>query len=385
MKYLNLGRNPEIKNAIEERRKKILLVAYLICIFIFISHNVTDIFHSYYKIVPFRLLILCLLLLSFVTFYKKGAYEKASYSILAILAIASIGILIPNKYENFTPAFVIPFILAAFSLFSWKKGFVFSGIVLFLMILLPLLFRDYFADSAFLNNPIAIFNVIFVIITSLVFAFYYEITRIDTYKRLITTNTKKDLLYNEIHHRVQNNLNIVSSILAIQVEKEEQKVQDIIQISKNRIDSMAMVHSMLYVSNDLEKVNAKRFIEKLALTIQNTMDSHNVSLLLDIQEAELSLNEVMPIGLIVNELLTNSFKYAFNETIHPIITISLSLEKNLVLFCYCDNGTGYKENFQRGLGLKLVDLNVKQLKGKSDIMHTNGLCYKISYKRNINV
>jgi len=385
MKHLNVELNPEIKNAIEERRKKILLVVYSICIFIFISHNLADFFYAHYTIIPFRTVILFFILLSFFTFYKKGAYERASYSIVFILSIATLGVLIPNKFDNFTPAFVFPFILAAFSLFSWKKGSFYSGIVLFLLILLPLMFRDYFENSAFLHNPLAVFNFLFVIIISLVFALYYETTRIDAYKRLINANTKKDLLYNEIHHRVQNNLNIVSSILAIQMEKEDKRVQKIIQVSKNRIDSMAMVHSMLYVSNDLEKVNAKRFIEKLANTIQSTMDSYNVSLIFHIQEVELSLNEIMPIGLIINELLTNSFKYAFFNILHPTINIALNLEKNCVFFSYCDNGVGYKTDVERGLGLRLVDLNVKQLKGVLDMVYENGLCYKIYYKRNINV
>jgi len=385
MKHLNIELNSDIQLAVKGRRKKILLVVYLICIFIFLSHNITDLFQEHYNLVPFRLAILFLIVLSFFTFYTKEAYEKASYSILTILFIATIGILMQNKFDNFSPAFILPFILAAFSLFSWKKGFLFSGLLFCVLLFNVYFFNDYFKESFFLMNKIAIFNFLFIVIISLVFAFYYETTRIDAYRRLINSNTKKDLLYNEIHHRVQNNLNIVSSMLGIQGENADNKVQEIIKISKNRIDSMAMVHSMLYVSNDLERVNAKLFIEKLALNIQSTMDSYDAPIMFHIEETELSLNEVMPLGLIINELLTNSFKYAFKEKLDSQIIITLTLQKNHVLFSYCDNGLGYSDNHKRGLGLRLVDLNVKQLKGNLEVSQLDGLCYKISYKRDINV
>ena len=386
MKLLNTHPNPEIYFASQERRKKILLVVHAICIIVYLTLNVTAIYSAHYTSISFNTIILLLILLSFFKFYQKSDYEKASYAILFILAISTIGFAITSKFNNFTPAFIFPFILGSFSLFSWKKGFLLSSIPLLGLLFSALLFGEYFKASIFLQNTLSILNFAFLLLIIFIFAFYYETTRIDAYKKLISANYKKELLYAEIHHRVKNNLNIVSSMLAIQAEKEDKKIQDIITISKNRIDSIALVHSMLYISNDIEKVNAKLFIEKLALTLQSTINS-NVTMIFKIKALELSLNEIIPIGLIINELVTNSFKYAFTTNINnPKIIIALQILKNDVLLTYHDNGVGHGEaKYTQGLGLKLVTLNVKQLKGFLKSKYNHGLCYKITYQRSLHV
>ncbi|WP_263834136.1 sensor histidine kinase [Sulfurospirillum oryzae] len=384
MKASNLPFSAEIKRATEERRKKLILVIHAVCFFIFSIHILLDTYYQDYKSVPFTSTMFILVTLSFFIFYQKGKYDHASYAILMILAVETIAVVFIYHFDDYTPGFIFPFILATFSLFSWKRGLIFSITFLLFLVLALFYYQESLHVSVFLHNEVAIPNFISILLITFVFAIYYETTRIDAYKRLINSNYKKDLLYNEIHHRVKNNLNIVSSMLAIQAEQEDQKTQEIIQASKNRIDAMAMVHSMLYVSNDLEKVNAKRFIEKLYLNIQSTINDH-VKIVFKSQEIELSLNEIIPIGLIINELVTNSFKYAFKETKNPKIVIVLNSHKNNILLTYFDNGIGYDLNKIQNFGLKLVNLNVKQLKGNLKISYKHGLCYKIIYKRSSNV
>jgi len=147
---------------------------------------------------------------------------------------------------------------------------------------------------------------------------------------------------------------------------------------------MAMVHSMLYVSNNLEKVNAKQFIEKLYSNLQSTLSEH-VQILFKAQAIELSLNEVIPIGLIVNEWVVNSFKYAFKNEKSPKIIIVLKRRNDTILLTYFDNGSGYDSHMKRNFGLQLVDLNVKQLKGTLKVSYNHGLCYQITYTRGAHV
>jgi len=388
MKASNLPFSAEIKRATEGRRKKIILVIHAVCFLVFLTHIILDTYYQNYQIIPLTIIMFALVALSFFMFYRKGKYDLASYTILTVLSIETIAVVFIFHFDDYTPGFIFPFILCIFSLFSWKRGLIFSGIFLLILALLLFFYHMYdqnaFAMSTFLYNNEAILNFLSILAIVFVFAIYYETTRIDAYKRLINSNYKKDLLYNEIHHRVKNNLNLVSSILAIQADKEDAKTKNAIQASKNRIDAMAMVHSMLYVSNDLEKVNAKRFIEKLYLNIQSTI-SDRVKIVFKSQEIELSLNEVIPIGLIVNELVTNSFKYAFKDIKNPKIIIVLNSHKNNILLTYFDNGIGYNQKDTQNFGLKLVDLNVKQLKGTLKISHNHGLCYKIIYKRNSHV
>jgi two-component system, sensor histidine kinase PdtaS len=329
-------------------------------------------------------MMLLLIIFSFFMLYRKGKYDYASYTIGLILCVETVSAIFIYRFDDYIPAFLFPLILGIFSLFSWKKGLVFSFIIIAVIGLLLLYCQDDLQSSVFLQNPAAIVNFISVFVIVVVFAFYYETTRIDAYRQLIEVNDKKDLLYNEIQHRVKNNLNIVSSMLAIQAEKEDQKVRDIIKVSKSRIDAMAMVHSMLYVSHDLEKVNAKGFIEKLYRNIQSTLSEH-VNIHFKADTLELSLNEVIPIGLIINELLVNSFKYAFKTEENPKIIIVLKRHNDTILLTYFDNGSGYDATMKRNFGLQLVDLNVKQLKGTLKVSFNHGLCYQIAYKRDAHV
>lgn len=385
MKASNLPFSAEIKRVTEERRKKIIWFIHIVCFFIFLIHIVTDAYHNDYRIMPLSITMLVLIVFSFFMFYQKNKYDYAAYVMLMILAIETISTVFIYHFDDYTPVFIFPFILGAFSLFSWKRGLIFSIAFLLILVLLLFYYQDALGMSSFLHNNVAIANFFSILVIIFIFAIYYEVTRIDAYKRLINSNYKKDLLYNEIHHRVKNNLNIVSSMLAIQAEQEDQKTQDILKVSKDRIDAIALVHSMLYVSNDIEKVNAKLFIEKLALNIQSTLDTH-ISIIFKIKEVELSLNEIIPLGLIINELLTNSFKYAFIDTKNPKIIIVLHIYKDKVILTYHDNGVGSgKAEYEQGLGLKLVDLNVKQLKGTLKRNLNHGLNYKIIYQRNLHV
>jgi len=385
MKTSNLPFNIETKMVTEERRKKIIWFMHAICFFIFFLHILMDLYYKDYQIIPLTVTMLGLIFVSFFMFYQKGKYDYASYALLVILAIEIIAAMFIYHFDDYTPGFIFPFILGAFSLFSWKRGLLFSISFLLVLALLLFFYHNALSTSIFLHNNVAIANFLSILVIIFVFAIYYETTRIDAYKRLINSNYKKDLLYNEIHHRVKNNLNIVSSMLAIQAELEDKKTQDIIKVSKDRIDSIALVHSMLYVSNDMEKVNAKLFIEKLALNIQGTID-RPISIIFKLAEIELSLNEIIPLGLIINELLTNSFKHAFKDIEKPIIIIVLHARKKSVNVTYYDNGLSCaKPEYEQGLGVKLVALNVKQLKGTLKISRNHGLRYKITYQRSLHV
>jgi len=383
MKPPPILQNIEIKMAAQRRRKKILLAMYGITIFSLLARSAADVYHGHHAILGIQAGVLALVIVAFVGLYQKGEYEKASYVILVLLAFIAAGAMVLEKFDDFTPAFLFPYVLAAFSLFSWKKGLFFSVIPIVGLVCVVWAFPEYFSKSHFLQNTPSLFNALFIALLVAVFGFYYEVTRVDTTRRLIEVGHKKDLLYNEIHHRVKNNLNIVSSLLAIQAEQESLAVQNIIKASKDRIDAMALVHSMLYVSNDIEKVNARLFLEKLSSTIGRTTALH-VRVQLEVEPLELTLNEVMPLGLITNELLTNSFKHAFSAVADPCIIIALSVEGENVVFKYQDNGVGVKEE-KVGVGLRLVQLNVRQLKGTLTLERGAGLGHKIVYKRRVHV
>lgn len=387
MKLFEEDLSSEIRIVTENRRKKILFVMYLITILVFVALSAKDVYFYNESNYIVEIFTLVLIVFCYFYFYKNDEYEKASYAILTLLGFSTLHAIIANEFNDFTPVFIIPFIISSFFLFSWKKGILLNSVFFLALFGLFHIYKNDFSDSLFIQNHEIMINFFIIVLIVFVFTYYYEITRIEAYKSLLQSNTKKDLLYNELHHRVKNNLNLVSSMLAMQAEGSNQEVQDIIQTSKERIDSIAMVHSMLYVTDNIERVNAKDFIEKLSNNLQKTTNQ-NVEIVLNIENIELSLNEVIPLGLIINELLTNSFKYAFSTVSNPKIIIVLKtrkiLKQNLVMLTYSDNGSGYTSQ-QNNLGLKLVHLNVKQLKARLKIIQKDGLKYRISYKRALHV
>lgn len=384
MRSLDIELHPTIKCAIKDRRKKLLLTMYILSFIVFLMLGIKDLSFGLYKNFFLDLFTLALIATSYLIFFLKENYEIASHSILFIVGIAIIYAITMNNFNNLTPIYIIPFIMSVFFLFSWKKGFFLNLLYCFIFIICIFLTKDFDSACSFMNDDFAFVNFIAVITIIFVFIYFYEVTRVDAYKVLLELSQKQEMLYKEINHRVKNNLNIVSSMLSMQAQKESKEVQDIIAVSKHRIESIAMVHSMLYTSNNIEKINAKSFIEKLCLNLIDTMKS-KIKVVLSIKELVFPLNEVVPIGLILNELITNSIKYAFLHVKNPTITITLQTHENYILLTYYDNGVGYDIEKGVKLGLTLVKLNVKQLKASMQVKNKSGLLFNIKYKRKIDV
>ncbi len=187
-------------------------------------------------------------------------------------------------------------------------------------------------------------------------------------KRIEESLQEKETLLQEIHHRVKNNLAIVVSLLQLQVFRSEDKSErNKLTEAQNRVHSIAMVHELLYQSEDFSSVDLITYYEKLIRTIINNMqiDSSNVELDLDIGISSLNINQAIPLGLLINELATNSLKYAFNdEEKQGIIGLKIRRAGNRVFVTYSDNGPGFDmstADFESGLGMKIIDSLITQM------------------------
>jgi len=370
---------------LQERRKNILLSMYVLCLCIFSVINIKNIyFHNKIEIILLGVVSLTMIVSSYLFLYRKKKYDLATYSILFIIGYTIILAIILNKFNNFMPAYLITFYLYSIISVNFKKGILINIVFTVVFIIASYINKDYFINSQFLNNKIAIAN--FLIISTIILSFivYYEQARIDTYKMLVNSNNEKDLLYREIHHRVKNNLNMISSMMSMQFDGQNDDIKDMIKITKDRINSIAMVHSMLYITNNIEKVDASKFIKNLTNNILKS-STKPIAIKFKLEQIELSLNEIIPIGLITNELITNSIQHAFQSENNPKITIVLKEHKNHILLTYGDNGPAYKKGYKHNLGLMLVNLNTEQLKGSIKVKNTYGLIYKLKYKKKSNV
>ncbi|WP_420602385.1 sensor histidine kinase [Flagellimonas sp.] len=201
---------------------------------------------------------------------------------------------------------------------------------------------------------------------------------------------EKETLLKEVHHRVKNNLQTVSSLLSLQSRAiADDKISNIIKSSQNRVVSMAMVHEMLYKRDDyLSKIELKPYVKELSDYLVRSVkgNTNNVKVNLDIDDHKLSIDTVIPLGLIINETITNALKYGIVEDQTGEITISLQkisdkrFEMNLG-----DNGIGYPEDINpttsKSLGLKLIYNLARQLRGTiTRDSEKKGTYYRIEFE-----
>jgi len=194
----------------------------------------------------------------------------------------------------------------------------------------------------------------------------------------------KDILLREIHHRVKNNLQLVSSLLTLQGRSiTDNTAQIAIQEGKNRVRSMALIHQDLYNRDNLKGISVKEYLEKLTLELFSTykITSEKVDLRMDIDDIELDIDTMVPLGLIINELLTNSLKYAFEGKENGMLSVNLKTKGDKVTLEITDNGKGYDPNEvgESSFGTTLINALTEQIEGKMSTDLSNGTSVNIQF------
>lgn len=220
---------------------------------------------------------------------------------------------------------------------------------------------------------------------------------------------EKEILLKEIHHRIKNNMQIISSLLGLQsMYVKEKDGISILKESQDRVKSMALVHEKLYGSYDFTKINIKEYIKDLSLHLFNSFDASYIKLEINGEDLFLDLDTAIPYGLIINELITNSIKYAFplkpdynsnNEYLNQSkcifennecktndecrIKIELFSDEKQITLKVTDNGIGISEdrNLENDgtLGFLIIKTLVNQIGGKINVFKNNGTTFEITF------
>ena len=198
----------------------------------------------------------------------------------------------------------------------------------------------------------------------------------------------KDVLMREIHHRVKNNLQIISSLLNLQSQYiKDENVLDIFSDSQNRVRSMAIIHEKLYKSNSMSKIDFDEYISDMvdSLFYNYNVDESRIKLHKYIDEIHLNVDTAIPCGLIVNELITNCLKHAFPGNINGDVNIDLRNIDGKYVLNVKDNGVGFPDNIDykntESLGLQLVTSLVNQIEGTIELNHSEGSNFKIIFRQ----
>ena len=207
--------------------------------------------------------------------------------------------------------------------------------------------------------------------------------------RLLALLDEKEVLLKEIHHRVKNNLQMVSSLLSLQTKNTRSKAAiEALEEGKSRVKAMALIHQKLYQNDDLSVIEMQGYIESLVNSVQSVFKKggHNINITIDAESVELDIDRAIPFGLILNELVSNSFKYAFpTDKEDGKIYIHLRKTGDQGFFEYMDNGVGLPEDTDErasaSMGIRLMNRLVNQLQSTLNVdKTTEGVRFWFNFK-----
>ena len=214
-----------------------------------------------------------------------------------------------------------------------------------------------------------------------------DITQRKEYEENLISLREKEILLKEIHHRVKNNMQIISSLLRLQSSKtKSRKTKELLMESQNRVSAMSLVHELLYMSDNLEQVDFKRYLQDISSLLFHTYNINAASIQIksEVEDVHINIDKAIPCALIISELVSNSLKHAFPKTKKGEIKISLNKSKkgNYAL-TISDNGVGLPEGLDYkntdSLGLELVNALTRQLGGNIKLVKATGTKFKITF------
>jgi len=207
-------------------------------------------------------------------------------------------------------------------------------------------------------------------------------------ERISAALAEKEILLREVHHRVKNNLQVISALLDLQSDyiRDEQSL-GFFRESRDRIKTMALVHERLYNSHDMSSIDFGEYIRNLVdhLSLSYVDDPDRISVMLDVADLSLGIDEAIPCGLIINELVSNSLKHAFPVGVKGEIRVDCQVGNDgFIALGIRDNGVGLPDGLDfrntESLGLQIVNLLAKQLRGTIEQRNQNGACYSLRFR-----
>jgi two-component sensor histidine kinase len=335
---------------------------------------------------------------------KKGHHAVASSFILISISIAIFYFDSYSGIASGTFLYYFPLALAIAFIFesSEKKAIALHFTIPIILLTINVLTRHQLFKSDFITDEdrynMFMFNLPFSITSIGLFVFLtlsnnkrqhdlYEQQineRKETEKIIKQALIEKEILLAEIHHRVKNNLSIIASLFNLQISTiENEDAKDILLESKNRVKSMALIHDKLYKNDSFNDVDFGAYICELITEIKYSYPtlSANVDIQTNISNAKLNVNNAIPCGLILNELLTNCYKHAFKGRDKGTIMIEFSSLGKDVTLKVKDDGTGLKPDYENSesLGMVVIQSLSEQLGGKHLFTVDNGTCFELTF------
>lgn len=339
-------------------------------------------------------------------FNHKKKYQASAYTFILVLNGALIFI---NQYYDESSGAYLFYFPAVFCVAllhnpnrSILRTIVFLSITLISFLfsrLVTISFLKIHSFSLEQNQITYLYNVYFSVIVTIILVYliirlvnnqYYELTELfnkTKEDKIVIANTlkEKEVLLAELQHRVKNNLAVIIALFNFQKDTSiNEETINALNEAKNRVLSIAMVHEQLHTKENLSEINLEKYLSELIREILRSHPhfSHTV-IKKQIANVNLDISKTIPVGLIINEILTNSLKHAFksiNKT--PEIDLTLIASNNFISIKMKDNGIGFPEQFEKNnnsLGISLIESLTEQIDGKVELSNNNGAQVEFSF------
>lgn len=247
------------------------------------------------------------------------------------------------------------------------------------------------AEESAKNKLYFAIGMLFVVLFVSALGYAYNRVRVNRKLKLAHVKTQsalddKEMLLKEMHHRVKNNLQMLSSLLSLQMrEISDEKALGVVQGNRSRLHSIALIHQLLYAREDFRQIDMKRFILNLAGHCEKIYDlkARHIKLIADVDPVLLDIDTATPIGLIINELVVNALKHAFPNGDGGQVVVSLKKQNDRVTLIVLDNGQGFKPESKKSdsFGLKLIDTLAKRMDANLEFAVEQGT--KVTYGFNV--
>lgn len=358
------------------------------------------------------LLIEGLVVVVLVGFYLNKI-ERHRFAISFLFAIVSTAIFYFDSYSGIlsgTYLYHFPLILAIAFIFDMredKKAMLFHFLLIISYLIINVttnynLFRSEFLTDE-KRSQMFMFNLVFSASSVGFFVYlmirnnlkesYYYIQSIEereqSEKAIKDALTEKNLLIAELHHRVKNNLAIISGLFSLTLNDNlHEDAKNVLLESRNRVRSMALIHNRLYKSDSFTDVSFDEYIQELISEINSSYPtiSNSIDVKININNVILNVNSAIPCGLILNELLTNAYKHAFKDKNDGQVAISFARENGQFVMTVKDNGCGLPLDYNKkqSLGITVIEALTEQLDGKSKFTNNQGTHFELTFKANNN-
>lgn len=363
-----------------ERAVVVILLVFTVVTAIVALHNLI-IRNMVDLCLTLSIVIFNLILYSYFAKYKKTTVVGST--IFWMMAFASI-FLVYEHHFNSTVIFLILSPLIAFLLVPVNWALIY--VVIFELMVAYLFYwgyQHYAQDNSLVFSMDGLVDYIFATLYLFVFWLFYHYEIEKSIKRMRDLNREKSMLLQELHHRVKNNFNLMVSLLKMQHQHADSiDTKTFIDSFQKRVESIVLTHELLYVTNISENIDLSEYIPKLTNHIkEGFLQGSNINIEYSVEKIAMSIDEAIYLGIIINELLVNSFKYAFIEYNGRIQITIKQIENSEHLLEYRDNGSGLANGYTKGFGTMVIKMAIEQLKG--DIKITNsksGLDYQIRFK-----